>query len=213
MPTISTQDLSSLPDVPQLERLLQSLAMLEAILCPEWEYRYYSFNAKWGKGERMGSMRNGSGDEFFALFNKYGCFLKGFEHECKLASMPELCSQLYEGVPAQLKGGVTEPAFSPENVTVCIWRAVADSHWNQAGVKLPKGKDPDGSTYLLTHLDGDPETYCEFAEEYYEVEVDREAVVAIYEHQPLTKSLVADLNEEADWKDVKTDAKEIGYPL
>ncbi|PQO36986.1 hypothetical protein C5Y96_07440 [Blastopirellula marina] len=213
MATISTRDLSHLPEVSRLEKLLQSLAMLDAIVCPEWEYRYYSFNAKWGKGERMGSMRNGSGDDFFALFNAYGCFLKGFEHECKVASMPELCSQLYEGVPAQFKGGVTEPAFSPENVTFCLWRAKDASKWDHANVKLPKGNDPDGSAYLLSPLDGDPETYCDFAGEYYEMEVDPDLVTAIYEHRPLTKSMALELNADADWKDLKADAKEIAYTL
>jgi hypothetical protein len=39
---ISTRDLSHLPDIDHLKSLSQSLAMLDAILCPEWEYRYYS---------------------------------------------------------------------------------------------------------------------------------------------------------------------------
>lgn len=42
---ISSRDLSGLPDVPALRRLMQSLAMLDAILSPEWEYRYFSFNS------------------------------------------------------------------------------------------------------------------------------------------------------------------------
>ncbi len=42
---ISTRDLSQLPDVDPLRRLMQSLAMLDAILSPDWELRYYSFNA------------------------------------------------------------------------------------------------------------------------------------------------------------------------
>jgi hypothetical protein len=44
---ISTRDLSSLPDVDGLRKLLQTLATLDAILCPEWQYRYYSFNRAW----------------------------------------------------------------------------------------------------------------------------------------------------------------------
>jgi hypothetical protein len=59
---ISTRDLSLLPDVESLRRLWQSMAMLDAILSPDWEYRYYSFNAAWGAGEEMGSMRDGCGD-------------------------------------------------------------------------------------------------------------------------------------------------------
>jgi hypothetical protein len=35
--------------------------MIEAVVCPEWQYRYYSFNAGWAPGEEMASMRNGMG--------------------------------------------------------------------------------------------------------------------------------------------------------
>ena len=52
---ISTGNLEGLPDVTRLKQLLRSMAMLDAILMPEWEYRYYSFNAQWGEGETMGS--------------------------------------------------------------------------------------------------------------------------------------------------------------
>ena len=67
---ISTRDLSALADPTTLEKLTQSIAMLEAIVSPEWEYRYFSFNRLWdeSKGERMASMRNGSGDEYFIVF-------------------------------------------------------------------------------------------------------------------------------------------------
>ena len=33
------------------------MAMLDAILSPEWDCRYYSFNAGWSPDEQMGSMR------------------------------------------------------------------------------------------------------------------------------------------------------------
>ena len=54
---ISTRDLSLLPDVARLRQTLQAMAMLDAVLCPEWQFRYYSFNAAWAAGEQMGSMR------------------------------------------------------------------------------------------------------------------------------------------------------------
>ena len=41
---ISTRDLKLLPDIDVLRRAIQSIAMLDAILSPEWEFRYYSFN-------------------------------------------------------------------------------------------------------------------------------------------------------------------------
>jgi hypothetical protein len=37
--------------------------MLDAILYPEWEYRY-SFDAEWGPEEELALMRNGSGDDY-----------------------------------------------------------------------------------------------------------------------------------------------------
>lgn len=69
----STRDLSGLPDVDGLRRTWQSMGMLDAILCPEWQYRYYSFNAAWAVGEQMGSMRDGSGNHLFAHFGPTGC--------------------------------------------------------------------------------------------------------------------------------------------
>ncbi len=44
---ISTRNLAALPGIDDLRRLCQSLAMLDAILEPEWQYRYYSFNSRW----------------------------------------------------------------------------------------------------------------------------------------------------------------------
>ncbi len=70
-----------LPSIAEIRCITQSLAMLDAILCPEWEYRYYSFNSAWGPSEEMASMRNGSGDDWFLLLDATGAALKGFAHE------------------------------------------------------------------------------------------------------------------------------------
>ncbi len=61
---VQKQRLASLPDVESLKRLSQSLAILDAIMSPDWEFRYYSFNSKWSEGEMMASMRDGSGDDY-----------------------------------------------------------------------------------------------------------------------------------------------------
>src|SRR5262249_20272971 len=60
---ISTRNLA-LPAIDDLRNLCQVIATLDAILSPEWEWRYYSFNSKWSAGAMCASMRNGSGDEF-----------------------------------------------------------------------------------------------------------------------------------------------------
>jgi hypothetical protein len=98
---ISTRDLSGLPDIDALKRLMQSMAMLDAIMCPEWQYRLYSFNSKWAKGEQMGSMRDGQGDDLFALFTKDGCFLKGFAHEAPMTPVSRRVSGRCSGFRAE----------------------------------------------------------------------------------------------------------------
>ncbi len=182
---ICTRDLSLLPDVEQLRLTLQSLAMLDAILCPEWEFRYYSFNREWGPGEQMGSMRNGSGDGFFAHFSPAGCWIKGFAHEHPMApyrvTPPQVRPGIYDAVPSAFEGCLREPAFSAANVTFCVWREAVDPSWSVGPVAFPADHpDPDGSESLLSILDGRPETYRAWAEDYYDRELNLASVEHVY---------------------------------
>lgn len=72
---------SQLAEPRDLERICRGLAALDALMSEEWQYRYYSFNAAWAPGERMASMRNGSGDDWFIVFAPAGVFVKSFGHE------------------------------------------------------------------------------------------------------------------------------------
>jgi hypothetical protein len=213
---ISTRALGSLPDVDRLRRLLQSVAMLDAILSPAWDSRYYSFNARWSPGEQMGSMRNGEGDDFFALFNSDGCFFKGFAHEATMSPYRRRPKQVWPGVvdavPADFAGCLAEPAFSMDDTTFCIWRRYGDESWQVGPVKFPAGDDPDGSQLLLSPLDGDPDTYRAWAEDYYGRPVDPAAVAQVYGHTPLTEALIRRLNPETSPDRLAADRKEIGYP-
>ena len=186
--------------------------MLDAILSPEWEYRYYSFDSHWGNGEEMGSMRNGQGDDFFALFNAYGCFLKGFVHDSPAACESIAPQEHYQGLPAEFATCVSEPAFSTDDVTFCIWRSFKDTKWHHHSIQLAQDEDPDGSIYLLSPLDGKPDTYWQWSEDYYERDVPLQAVKAIYERQRLTEDLVTALNPDLRLKDLKKDLREIKYP-
>lgn len=47
--------------------------------CDDWEYRYYSFDATWGEGENMASMRGSDGEHYFALFREDNVIIKGLE--------------------------------------------------------------------------------------------------------------------------------------
>lgn len=213
---ISTRALGSLPDVDGLRRLLQSLAMLDAILSPAWDSRYHSFNAKWSSGEQMGSMRNGQGDDFFALFSAAGCFLKGFAHEAPMSPYRRRPKQVWPGVldavPEEFVACLAEPAFSIEDTTFCIWRRYGDRAWQVGPVEFPAGADPDGSERLLSPLDGDPETYQTWAEYYYGRPVEPAAVQHVYAHKRLTEAVVRQLNPKTSLERVTADRKEIGYP-
>ncbi len=113
---ISTQNLSPLPNIHDLKRLFQSLAMLDAIMMDDWESRYYSFNSTWSDGEQMASMRNGSGDHLFALFTPSGAIMKGFAHESPMSSYrtepPRPWPGVLDDVLSEFAAFLTEPAFN-----------------------------------------------------------------------------------------------------
>ena len=46
----------------------------------------------------MASMRNGSGDEYFILFNLHGAIMKGFAHESPMSPWANDAKQIWPGV-------------------------------------------------------------------------------------------------------------------
>lgn len=214
--TISTKKLDLLPDIPSLKKLLQSLATLDLIMSPEWDYRYYSFNNNWDENEQMGNMRNGCGDTFFALFNSSGCFFKGFAHEYPMSSWSHPQKSVWPGllndVPSEFDGAKAEPAFSMCDISFCFWRLNSDSKWLHGPVEFHQSDDPDGSEFLLECLDGNPSSYQGFAEEYYEEDIPLSPIRHIYNHQPITNKVLEMLNPDLDIADIKEELSEIGYP-
>ncbi len=170
-----------------LLRRCVSLAVLDAILSPDWQYRYYSFDGAWSEDTLMASMRDGSGDDLFIAFGAGGVFLKGFVHDAPMAPRASgrdgtVWPGMYDGVPTTLEIFRDEPAFSRDSITFCLWWDVERPGW-QVGVReFPAGQDPDGSEHLLAIYDGEPETY-------YESDVPLDAVAAIY--RPRTSSCVS----------------------
>ncbi len=208
----STNDLSGLPDLEGLRRLTQALAALDAVLCPEWEYRYYSFDSEWGEDEMMASMRDGEGDHWFALLCPAGAALVGLAHESPDSPSATGCApdpRLFGSLPAEFHANVLqEPAFNADVATFCIWRLTSDDGWS-TGHAAPA----DGSDDLLEILGGNPETYRQFASEYFEVDVSIDDVRAVYAHAPMTRELASRLNPEIDYDALTTDLAGIGYPL
>jgi hypothetical protein len=217
MQMISTRHLSELPAIPPLKRLTQSLAMLDAIIERRWQYRYYSFKGKWAEGEQMASMDNGSGDNFYCVFGAPGAFLKGFDHESEMSPWANEPHRIWPGVlddvPEKFKAFASEPAFEMEATTFCIWRGPEDVEWVTGKISYPESEDTDGSAALLSILDGNPNTYKEWAEGYYERPVSLSAIEQIYGHEPLTQKLLRELNTTVDIAPVAADAVDIDYPI
>ena len=212
MHIVSTRNPGERPDIPTFRRLTRSLAVLDAILSPAWEYRYYSFDSHWAPGELMASMRNGQGDQWFASISASGIILFGLDHESPMYRPDNPWPGVLDGIPPEFTPFRDEPAFDTRNTTFCIWRRAAAPAWEHGPVHFPPGDDPDGSADLLRHLDGQPETYVAFAAEYYEVAVPLDAVAAIYRHEPITDALVARLNPTLSVHDLASDLAEIGFP-
>ena len=213
---ISSRSLAELPGIDELKRISQSIATLDAIMMDEWDYRYFSFDANWGDGETLASMRDGSGDSYSILFNSFGAIIKGYGHESEMAAYTVDSGKVWPGVldelPPEFEAVLTDPAFVAEETSFCIWRKYSDSKWQKGKIEFPDGGDPDGSEDLLFMLDGIPKTYQQWAREYYEKDVPLDAVKAVYEHKPLTQQLVSSLNPERRIEDLESDLDEIRYP-
>jgi hypothetical protein len=212
---ISTRNLSSLQDIQKIKGLMQSLALLDAILEAKPEFRYYSFDNNWGSNTQLGSMKNGSGDEFYLAFMPFGAIIKGFAHESIMnpysKDPPKVWEGVIEYVPEELLKVVKNPALSPEDITFCIWRTIQDKEWKRGRIEFPEGNDPDGSEELLSILDGNPETYWKWGEYYYERKIDIEGIRGIYYHHPITNEIISILNPKISLKSIQEDVKLIGY--
>lgn len=209
---ISTRDLSALPDVDEMMRLTQSLATLDAILCPEWEFRYFSFNNFWDEGEKLGLMRNGEGDDFLVFFNAIGAIIKGFAVGAPMAvNAPR--PGVFDSVPEGFRSFLDEPAFSRDATTFCTWRVYGEDSWRIGDIDFPDSEDPDGSQNLLRFLDGRAETYKAWGDEYFGQPLDLTSIDRIYRHVPLTQGLVSRLNPETDFRELSAEVDDIGYPV
>lgn len=240
----STQNLTALPDINTLKNLCKALAALDAIICPEWESRYYSYNKNWNtaNGDAFFQMRDGSGDEFQILFSHHGAVINGFAHESemsnwvkrtvapatfkekmrawfgekKVVSQQTIYPGVVEKVPGVFREFIDGEPVRSIGTTFCIWRLTTDNRWNIGDIQFPKSGD--GSSELLSILDNNPQTYRQWAAEYYEEQFEDlplklETVKHLYDLKPVTRAVVKKLNPTPeDFNALKSNLDEIGYP-
>ena len=208
---ITSKNLSSLPDIQKLKQICKSISALEIIMELEWLMRYYSYNLSWDVDEEVFEMRSGCEEEMLILFNKHGSVISGINDEYFdwKNDSPKI-ENLTKGLPKQFDNFIYNEPIKTRKSTFCIWRTIADSEW-QTGETV----DPDGSEDILYPLDGDPEKYVEFCEDYYDKKVPLDIVEKIYQGEPITLEMIYKLNDEIEDKDIeiiKNELEEIKYP-
>jgi hypothetical protein len=207
---ISTKNIISLPDRKSLATICKAISVLDAIISQEWEYRYYSYNSKWDKDEECLQMRNGSGDEMHILFREDGCVINGFAHEYdqqdkeKLTqNLPPIFTEFIFGEPVKSIG-----------TTFCVWTTEL-KNWQVGQIESSE----DNSEEMLNIFDGQPQTYVDWATEYFEENykesgIPFDTVSKIYNGQTLTKEMVLSIVDElVDWEQLEKDLMAINYPF
>ena len=209
----STHNLDLLPHRDAFIRITQAIATLDAILCREWDGRYYSFDSRWGAGEQMASMRNGCGDDWKAHITPAGIILFGLAHESETCRPGDPWPGVLDSVPDVFESSVSEPAFDTSNLSYCTWLLSDADTWQMGAVTFPfpDSADPDGSIEFLEILDGSPLTYSNWAAYYFEADIRLAAVEAIYRGDKLTPNLITSLNPDIKLEDLQEDLETIGY--
>jgi hypothetical protein len=215
--------IAQLPDPETVRARSKAMAMLDAVLSPEWHWRYYSYDTKWGPSEELASMRDGSGNDYAVVFGEAGVYAQACYHESPISayrvSPPAPWPGLFDAIPDAFRHLQGEPAFldhdGVQRATACLWRERTDSMWRCGDIEIPDKdeEDADGAEWLFELLlEGTAEAYVEFAAEYYEMAPSLDAVQHVYDLKPLTQEVVSMLNPAVQLEDLTEDIVQIGYP-
>ena len=185
-----------MPD--QLKRKLKRLALLDAMIEQEWEYRYYSFDSAWSESEEMASLRDGSGGEWFVHFAGDNV---AFKCTSPVDGIVEDFEKLKSSVPKRFTSFIHEPAFSM-NIGSCIWYFENDS-WVKLGVEIQDLPNPDAIVAMSA------EDYCKYVESYHEKSIDPKLVQQILEGT-FQETIAQQLNADIDLELLSSDLKQIG---
>lgn len=198
MKKISTENLNLIPNPKDLQKLCKSISALEAIICPDWEFRYYSYQKDWGVNEECFEMRSGQGDHMLILFSNKGTCINGFAYKSEMngwkyepikkqkslinkllglrkESKTELIQEIKRGVVTELPEVFKEFVFGEPvksiGTTFCIWNTENESGWKTGKIEFPNDEYKDGSEHILHLLNANPLSYKEWAEERYQEEL------------------------------------------
>lgn len=186
----------------ELKKRCQSIALLDAILSPEWEYRYYSFNNNWSDSQQLASMRDGHGNELFILFERNQTILKGYLKE----SENQLLEDDIQLIPSIFSYFVSEPAFSIDYASFISWTEQDVDEWTTLSVV-----DNNQSSDMLKVYNEPCEMYVNWARSHYNKTIDHEIVEYIYNYKSINSEILA--KHDIFCADLQNDIDEIGYPF
>jgi hypothetical protein len=194
----------TLPEPAELERICKAIAALDAIISLELDYRYFSYDAAWAPGERMASMRNGSGDDYFIAFAPAGVFVRSFWHEYP----QEDRDAIYRGLPETLRRQLHEPAFEPVgDKTLVTWGGWhAGDGWTLRGNAKPLEE-------FREILAGDAQAYRTHAADYFELDVPLTAIDHMLAGKPIDEALVQKILPDRALAEVADELRAIGYAI
>ena len=200
---ISSQTPDLLPNLESLKKICKATSVLDAIFSQQWESRCNTFNSKWAADEEFFEMRNGSGDSLMVLFQNKGCVINGFSHDFTqpdkqilAKDLPVCFHEFIFGEPVQSIG-----------TTFLLWKS-DELNW-----KSGPNNDNDDSELMLKILDGNPQTFHDWATDYFDKEIPFQFVAEIYEGKNLTKSIIKQIVDIEDWQLLESDLNEIGFPF
>ena len=214
----STSNLSVIPPVEELQRLICALAVLDILLKP-LENRVYFFDGHYGKKETVGSLQHHDGEHFYILFKPVGTVIKGYGTKCIMNPDLSPHGEVWEGVlnelPSEFKEILEDSFFESDYTTFCTWKLQEERKWNLGNINFPNDRsDPDGSKSVLEILSTTFNSYTFQLRREFGRLIDFEPIKKIFEGKPLTKEMVKKITGSETLPEYTlNDLKETGYPL
>lgn len=193
------KDIEFLPSISEVKKRSQALALLDAIIMPDWEYRYFSFNNNWdgNNKESMASMRDGSGGEYFFHFTKGGVAGKILD----VSEIPNKEAAL-KALPDCFDSFKNEEAFNNTHASFFCWRTESDNQW----FSYPD----DLSQYpFMNFIVGGSSVYQSWAETYYETTFENSILESIFASLSIDANQLEKMNPEITMDDLSEDIQEI----
>jgi len=193
------QNINALPSIEDVKKTSQGLALVDAIIMPEWEYRYFSFDNKWSEdgSEAMGSMRDGSGAEYFLHFSNEG--LAGKVLSENLLDESLLC---LEKMPNCFLSFKNEAAFTVDAATFFFWRKSNDEKWHVSPSNVREFP-------LLDFITNGVSSYYDWATEYYERDINKDVLEKVFTSLSISSDQLSILNPDLTMEGLEEDIVEI----